>query len=127
MRIFVTGASGVIGSRVVPALRAAGHDVTAVVRSAVRATALARAGAVIQQIDLFAPRELQAAMVGHDVVINLATHMPSSTAATMIPGAWRENDRIRRFGSAHLVNAALQAGVARFIQESFAPIYMDQG
>jgi nucleoside-diphosphate-sugar epimerase len=127
MRIFVTGASGVIGSRVVPALRAAGHDVTAVVRSAVRGAELARTGAAVRQVDLFAPRELQAEMVGHDVVINLATHLPPTTLGALRPSAWRENDRIRRAGSAHLVDAALTAGVGRFIQESFAPIYADQG
>ncbi|HEX2779807.1 MAG TPA: NAD(P)-dependent oxidoreductase, partial [Gemmatimonadaceae bacterium] len=54
-------------------------------------------------------------------------HLPSSWLAMMLPFAWRENDRIRRDGSALLVDEALAAGVPRFIQESFAPIYADAG
>jgi nucleoside-diphosphate-sugar epimerase len=42
-------------------------------------------------------------------------------------GAWRENDRIRREGSAILADAARAGGAGRFIQESFAPIYADGG
>ena len=127
MRIFVTGASGVIGSRVVPALLAAGHQVTAVARSAAKSEALERTGATVRSVDLFAPAELRAAVAGHDVVINLATHMPPMTFRMFIPGAWRENDRIRRTASANLVDAALAAGATRFVQESFAPIYPDNG
>jgi len=41
--------------------------------------------------------------------------------------AWRENDRLRRVASATLVDAALAAGVGRFVQESFAPVYPDCG
>ncbi len=127
MRIFVTGASGVVGSRVVPALLTAGHQVTAVMRSAAAGEALARRGATVRSVDLFAPAELRAALAGHDVVINLATHMPPMTVRMFIPGAWRENDRLRRAASANLVDAALCAHVTRFIQESFAPIYPDSG
>jgi len=127
MRIFVTGASGVIGSRAVPALLTAGHQVTAVMRSTAAGEALARRGATVRSVDLFAPAELRVAVAGHDVVINLATHMPPMTVRMFMPGAWRENDRIRRTGSANLVDAALTVGATRFIQESFAPIYPDSG
>ena len=127
MRIFVTGASGVIGSRVVPALLTAGHQVTAVMRSPSKGEALARRGATVRAVDLFAPAELRAAVAGHDVVINLATHIPPSMLRVFVPGAWRENDRIRRDGSANLVDAALAVGATRFIQESFAPTYPDNG
>ena len=44
-----------------------------------------------------------------------------------IPGSWKENDRIRRDGSAAVVSAALDAGVPRLVQESFAPMYADGG
>src|SRR5262249_14894481 len=60
-------------------------------------------------------------------VINLATHMPSTGTRMFLPGAWSENDRIRRNGSAALVDSALNSGVKRFIQESFAPVYPDRG
>jgi nucleoside-diphosphate-sugar epimerase len=66
-------------------------------------------------------------VAGHDVIINLATHIPSSTFRLLLPGAWRENDRVRRDASALLVEAASSEGAGRFIQESFAPIYVDRG
>src|ERR1044071_3947595 len=53
--------------------------------------------------------------------------MPRSSVRMLLPWEWRENDRIRREGSAALVDAAMHAGVARFIQESFAPVYEDGG
>jgi 2-alkyl-3-oxoalkanoate reductase len=127
MRILVTGATGVIGSRVVPLLQAAGHDVTAAVRPQGGGAPGVPAGARVCPLDLFDPGQVGAAVAGHDVVINLATHIPASSARMLMPGAWRENDRIRRTGSANLVEAALAAGATRFIQESFAPIYAGQG
>jgi len=88
---------------------------------------LVRKGAVVVDVSLFDPRALSVAVAGHDAVINLATHMPPSMARMFVPGAWRENDRIRREGSAKLVDAALAADVRRFIQESYAPIYRSHG
>jgi nucleoside-diphosphate-sugar epimerase len=78
-------------------------------------------------VDLFDRRQLTATVAGHDAIVNLATHIPHSMARMLVPGGWRENDRIRRVGSANLVDAALGVGVDRFIQESFAPIYVDRG
>lgn len=127
MRIFITGASGVIGRRVVPLLVEAGHQVTAVGRSPEKLAALAKVGAEPATLDLFDARGVRRALEGHDAVINLATHMPPSMARMMLPGAWRENDHVRREGSAILVDAAIDAGVGRFIQESFAPAYPDRG
>jgi nucleoside-diphosphate-sugar epimerase len=126
MRIFVTGATGVIGSRAVPLLLAGGHQVSAVGRSRERLAALERRGATALTLDLFDSERVLEAMRGHDAVVNLATHIPESTRA-LLPGAWRENDRIRRLGSRLLADAAQASGVRRFVQESFAPIYPDTG
>ncbi len=126
MRIFIAGATGVIGRRVIPLLVGAGHQVTAVGRTPEKCAALERMGAVPAHVDLFAPDALRSAVVGHDVVVNLATHIPSSSRA-FLPGAWRENDRIRRDVSANLVEAAIAGGADRYIQESFAPVYTDRG
>lgn len=41
-----------------------------------------------------------------------------------LPGAWRENDRIRKDGSRILADAAIACGVPGFIQESFALMYI---
>lgn len=125
--VFVTGATGVVGRRVVPLLVAAGHRVTAIGRTAGKRAALAQQGASAVDLDLADPVALRRALEGHTTVINLATHMPPTTTRMMMPGAWRENDRVRRDGSAALATAAIAAGVGRFVQESFAPIYEDGG
>ncbi len=125
-KVFLTGATGVIGQRVVPRLVAAGHQVTAVGRSAEKRAHLERQGARALAVDLFDAAAVSAAVRGSDVVINLATHIPPSSRVWW-PGAWRQNSRVRREVSANLAAVALHGGVGRFIQESFAPIYADGG
>ena len=127
MRIFITGASGVIGRRLVPQLVAGGHQVSAAARSPAKHNDLERLGARPVPVDLFDGASIAQSMAGHDTAINLATHIPHSIAKTLLPGAWRENDRLRRITSSLLVNAAIAKGVARVIQESFAPVYAGQG
>lgn len=126
MRIFVTGATGVIGRRAIPLLVAAGHEVTAAVRSPEKARQAERAGARAVTLDLFDAQAVRRAVEGPEAVINLATAVPK-TSRMMLPGAWKQMDRIRRDASAILVDAALAGGVQRFVQESFAPIYADGG
>ncbi len=122
-RIFMTGATGVIGRRAVPLLLAAGHQVTGVARSSSGAAMLQSLGARVAFLDPFDLPAASRAVEGHDVVVNLATHMPSSNFRMMLPWAWRENDRLRRDASSVLVRAARAADVQRFVQESFAPVY----
>lgn len=126
-RILVTGATGVVGIRAVPLLVDAGHDVTAIGRSPEKRAGLEALGARAVALDVFDRAAVRSALEGHDTVINLATHMPPSTFKMMLPSQWRENDRVRREGSAALVDAAIAAGVRCFIQESFAPVYEDGG
>ena len=126
MRVFLAGATGVIGRRVLPLLLASGHDVTAVGRSPDKRAQLAALGATPADVELFDARAVRRVVAGHDVVINLATHIPKSSRA-FLPRAWRENDRVRRVASTNLASAALLAGAERYIQESFAPIYPDRG
>lgn len=127
MKIFVTGATGVVGRRAVPLLAAAGHEVTAVARTPEKARRLEHAGARPVTVSLFDADGVRRALAGHDAVINLATHIPRSTLQILLPWAWRENDRIRREASSVLVDGALAEGVPRFVQESFAPMYPDRG
>ena len=127
MRIFMTGATGVVGRRAVPLLVKAGHHVTAVGRTPGKRAALSQAGATPVELDLFDRQAVGRALTGHDAVINLATHIPHSSVSLLLPGAWRENDRIRRDASRILADAASAQGVSRFIQESFAPMYADAG
>ena len=124
--IFVTGATGVIGGRVLPHLTAAGHVVTAIGRSPEKRASIERAGARPVEVDLFDELRVRDAVAGHEAIVNLATHIPKSSRM-FLPGAWRENDRIRREGSRNLVDAAIAVGAERFVQESFAPMYADAG
>src|SRR6185369_11305558 len=90
-------------------------------------SALAGIGAEPLELDLFARDAVRRAVRGRDAIVNLATHMPATSVRMLLPGAWRENDRLRRDASAVLSEEAAAAGVAAFVQESFAPIYEDGG
>jgi nucleoside-diphosphate-sugar epimerase len=127
MRVFMTGATGVIGRRAVPLLVRAGHQVTAVARSPHNHETLRQLGALPVQADLFDVESLRRAMVRHDAVVNLATHVPSSATKMLMRWAWRENDRIRKEASRAIATAARAVGLARMIQESFGLIYADHG
>jgi 2-alkyl-3-oxoalkanoate reductase len=127
MRIFLTGATGVIGRRVVHELRTQGHQVTAVGRTSAKQETLRQAGAKPVAVDLFDAEGLRRAVADHDAVVNLATHMPSSPTRMLFRSAWKENDRLRKVASNNLVDAALSAGANLFVQESFAPAYPDGG
>ncbi len=72
MRIFVTGASGWIGSAVVPELLGAGHEVIGLARSEASAHRLEAAGAMVQRGDVDGPDGLAKAAADSDGVIHLA-------------------------------------------------------
>lgn len=125
-KIFVAGATGVLGRRLIPRLVAAGHQVSAVARTPEKGAAISAAGATPVRVDLFDPTAVHAAVLGHEVVINLATRIPPSSRA-LLPWAWRENDRLRQVAAKHLAIAARSAGASRLIQESIAMIYKADG
>jgi len=126
MNIFVAGATGVVGGRAVVELLATGARVTAIARSAQKRAELERLGATPTQVDLFDHDGLMTAVAGHDVVCNLATAIPTGPGAAE-PAAWAVNDRIRREGVRNLVDAAIEAGAVRFVQESIVLLYADGG
>ncbi len=126
MRIFLTGATGVVGRRVVPSLVKAGYSVTAIGRNPKAREELARLGTRPIELDLFDAAAVREAVAGHDAVINVATSIPP-LSRIFLRSAWRATDRIRSRASANLVDAALAGGAVRYIQESFAPIYLDGG
>ena len=125
-KVFVVGATGVVGWRAVRDLVKAGHDVTAVARTPAKAATLRELGATPVSVDVFDAAAVKEAVAGHDVVANLATHIPPTWKMAM-PKAWDENDRIRREVSRNLVDAALATGAERYIQESIAFMYGDHG
>ena len=126
MKVFVTGATGVIGHRAVRKLVEAGHQVTGVARSEQKAAGLRQLGATPVQVSLFDRVALTDAIRGHNAVANLATNVPSLDQA-MNPQAWEMSNRIRTEGSVHLTRAAVEAGCQTFIQESITFPYADGG
>ena len=125
-KVFVAGATGVLGRRVVAELVAAGFDVTGVARRPANHADLAALGVRPVELDLFDRAAVHAAVAGHEVVCNLATAIPVGDRANN-PSAWEANDRIRRVGSRNLVDAALAAGASRYLQESIVFVYADGG
>ena len=126
MKVFVTGATGVLGRRAVVQLLAAGAEVTGVARTRAKGGGLQALGATPVEVSLFDRDALSAAIAGHQVVCNLATAVPTGERAGG-RDAWKDNHRIRREGARNLVDAALHAGADRYIQESIALLYADGG
>jgi len=128
MRIFVTGATGVIGRRAVPLLVQAGHEVTAIGRTPEKVRFLDGLGARGVTVDLFDLPALTRAVRGAEVICNLATAVPPADIRILLRRSWRPMDRIRTLASAHIANAAIESGtVRRVVQESFAPVYAAGG
>lgn len=126
MRILLTGANGVMGRATIPALQNAGHDVVGVVRSHDAARIVAAAGARPVRGDVLDRTSMVRAMQGCDTVVNFATHVPVGLRA-MLPGSLRRVNRIRTVGAAVVVDAAIEAGVERIVQQSVSFIYVDRG
>ena len=125
-RVFVAGATGVLGWRAVRDLVGAGHEVTGVARSEEKAALLRSLGATPVHVDLFDAAAVLDAAAGHDAVLNLATHVPPLTEAAR-RSAWNEHERIRSEGSRILVDAAIAGGASVYVQESLAFAYADGG
>lgn len=126
VKIFVAGATGVLGRRAVNLLVDAGHDVTGVARSDAKAEVLRGLGASPARIDVFDAFAVHHAVAESDVVMNLATHIPPPMKSGL-RGAWKQNDRLRAEASRNLVDAAISVGAKRYMQESIALFYVDRG
>lgn len=126
MKIFLTGATGVIGRRALPALVTAGHDVTAVARSDDKSLTVEAAGATPSQVDLFDRDAVTAAVAGHEAVVHLATNIPTG-ADVAVKRGWRMNDRLRTEAASNLRHAAATTEAQRFVQESITFPYQPNG
>ena len=126
MKVFVAGATGVLGRPTVRALVEAGHDVRGTARGDEKSALLRSLGAEPVAVDLFDLEAVKAAISGSEAVLNFATKIPPIMRMRW-KGAWKENDRLRTEASRVLVDAALAAGAAVYIQESITFIYRDGG
>jgi nucleoside-diphosphate-sugar epimerase len=128
MRVFVAGATGVIGSQLVPQLLRAGHEVTAMTRSVLRAAQLEAVGADPVVCDVFDADGVREAMAAAspDAVIHQLTALPARLDWAN-PSLFDENNRVRTEGTRNLLDAALAAGARRVVAQSIAFVYAPTG
>jgi nucleoside-diphosphate-sugar epimerase len=119
-RVFLAGASGVIGSRLVPMLSAAGHTVGAMTRSPGKADALAAQGAEPIVCDVFDRSALADAVSSFapDVVLHELTDLPDNVEE--LPADSTANARIRLEGTRNLLDATRGLGYVKVVAQSVA-------
>ena len=129
MRIFLAGATGAIGRRLVPRVFEAGHQVTAITRSEAKLAELRNVGAEPVLCDVFDARRLGTvvARAEPDAVINQLTDLPHSLNPRKLGEYYAANNRVRREGTQNLLSAALGAGVRRFVMQGAAYWYAQTG
>jgi nucleoside-diphosphate-sugar epimerase len=122
MRIFVAGATGALGCRLVPPLVQGGHQVTGLTRTAGKAAGLRAAGAepvVADALDRDAV--LQAVVAARpEVVVHELTALAQMTDFRKLDEGFVLTNRLRTEGTDHLLAAARAAGARRFVAQSFA-------
>ncbi|WP_027056808.1 NAD-dependent epimerase/dehydratase family protein [Mesorhizobium erdmanii] len=124
-RIFLAGAAGAIGQRLIPQLLAAGHEVMGTTRSADKAERLLALGVEPFVVDVFDAETLSRAMgaVRPDIVVHQLTDLPSGLDPSRMGEAIVRNARIRDEGTRNLVAAAVASGVRRVVAQSIAWAY----
>jgi nucleoside-diphosphate-sugar epimerase len=119
----VVGASGAIGSRLIPQLAEHGHQVTGTSRSAAKAGQLRSLGAepaVLDVLDAGAVRAL-IATARPDAIVYQATALAGQAFSRNMDRGFAATNELRTKGTDILLAAAAEAGVRRFIAQSFAP------
>jgi hypothetical protein len=120
MRVFLAGATGVIGRRLAGLLQKANHEVTGTTRSAGKAEMLRAIGVTPEVVDVFDAEALvmSVAAARPDIVIHQLTDLPSAPGTSGYPAAQELNRRLRIEGTRNLMSAAKLAGVRRAIAQS---------
>jgi 2-alkyl-3-oxoalkanoate reductase len=126
MRVFLAGATGVIGKRLVPMLVAAGHEVIGMTRSESKTRALREAGAEPVVVDALDAEALKAAVLAAkpDAIVHQLTSIPPRIDPRKLERDFAVNDRLRSRGTRDLVAAAQAAGVKRIVAQSIAFAYL---
>jgi 2-alkyl-3-oxoalkanoate reductase len=125
VKVFVAGATGVIGRRLIPMLVSHGHEVTAMTRSPEKADQIRAAGATPAIRDVFDTEGLRAEVMAAapEVLVHELTDLPANVDPRKAAEQLEGNDRIRDEGTRNLVDAALAAGVRRIVAQSIAFVY----
>jgi 2-alkyl-3-oxoalkanoate reductase len=122
MRIFVAGASGAIGTRLVPQLVDRGHAVVGTSRSAEKANHIRALGAEPVALDLLDRAAVRRAVIeaAPDAIVHQATALADLTFSRNFDRTFAKTNRLRTEGTDALLAAAREARVDRFVAQSFA-------
>jgi nucleoside-diphosphate-sugar epimerase len=125
VRVFLAGATGVVGQRVAVLLRDAKHEVVGTTRTSAKVQMLRMLGIAPTVVDVFDADALAQAVLAArpDVVIHQLTDLPSAPGTPGYPAAQEANRRLRIEGTRNLVQAAKMAGVRRVVAQSIAFVY----
>lgn len=116
MRVFIAGATGVLGRRIVRQLREKNHQVVGLARDEKGSQTIRKLGGEAVVADIFDADSMAGAVKQADVVIHAATAIPTKVSST--PSDWAMNDRLRREGTRALAEAAAKLGAKTYIQQS---------
>ena len=122
MRVFIAGATGALGQRLVPQLVAEGHQVTGMTRSPAKAEMLRALGArpaVADALDAGAVRRA-VGDASPEVVVHQLTALSGELDMRHIDRTMAATNRLRTAGTDHLLDAAREAGARRFVAQSYA-------
>jgi nucleoside-diphosphate-sugar epimerase len=122
MRVFLAGASGAIGTRLVPQLIDRGHEVIGTFRSPGNAERVRALGAEPIALDLLDPRAVRKAVLetDPDAIVHQATALADVRFSRNLDRSFAQTNGIRTQGTDALLAAAREAGVHRFVAQSFA-------
>lgn len=129
MRVFLAGASGVIGRTAAAGLRAAGHEVVGTTRTADKVAALESQGVEPVVLDLLdAARVSRAVAHGRpDVVVNMVTDLNRPQSFRTLDASLASTNRLRREGTDSLLAACEEHGVRRYVGQGFAGWFTQPG
>src|SRR5262245_31905295 len=122
MTVFVVGASGAIGSRLVPQLIDRGHEVIGTATSPDRAERVSALGAEAIVLDLLDPPAVREAVLAArpEAIVHEATALANLSDFKHFDRSFAQTNRLRTEGTDALLAAAREAGVRRFVAQSYA-------
>jgi nucleoside-diphosphate-sugar epimerase len=125
MRVFIAGATGVIGRRLVPLLTSKGHDVIGLARSYGAGVEVEMLGAEVAKADALDFSALNRVVkdAAPDAVVHLLTAIPGKINPRRMRRDFAQTNRLRTDGTRNLLSAAEQVGAKRVITQSLACIY----
>lgn len=125
MHVFVAGATGVLGRRIIAGCVERGHEVVGLTRDADGDRLVRERGGDPVRVDVLDRDSLVDAAEGADVLVHAATKIPTDTNPD--EEEWAQNDRVRRTGTEHLVDVAATVDASRFVLQSIVWVARQPG